>query len=317
MLRNDHIFMATTDNGPNECAARRLIASEISTIPNVYYFDQSCLEHSPHLVVIGSLNLADELLEHFGSSWRYWSSLAMFAHTARDVAKPLYQNYAARWGPLLAKQAVKAIFPRPIAQRWNRIHELERRIQDSDFLKLAVSLCEVLTSKWVDLSELPPGFCSESSDPAVFSGSGISTSSSVDVSEAWTTVASFVNSAPLKSKEIAGPKDRSEVEKAKAKGNGKHSQVESKTQDNSDAVKKPGAKPKPKPAEKTESESTVKVKAQQGPHAELSKDSCKDYSVKMGKWRAKTITAVSQVLWGLCIDTMNKCRSPLVHLSNF
>eukprot|EP00435_Cladocopium_sp_Y103_P049890 s1306_g15.t1 len=282
----EHIFMVTTDNGPNECAARRSIAAEISGLSNVYFFEQSCLEHGPHLVVMGSLNLADELLEMKGCSWKYWSSLAMFAHAARDVAKPLYQSYAARWGALLAKQSVKAIFPRPIAQRWGRIHELERRIQNADFLKLALCLCEVLTSKWVDCSELPDKFHSASA------GSDSCGSGSCN-GAAWEAVSAFAKKAVGKPKASAGGAGTGQVE-------GKEKQKKQKDE-----------------AAQSTSSCRPGKKQQQGPHTEISKDQTKEYSIRMGKWRAKTIVCVSDMMWGLCIDIMNRTRSPLIHISNF
>ena len=150
--------MTTTDKGSNEAKARRGILAETRDIPNLLYLDQDCLEHAPHLVVMGSLLLADRLLDLLdGPKFHYWSSLAMFAHTARDVAKPLYEKYCQRFGAQAGKKAVKCMFPRPVSQRWGRIHELERRIIDAGFSSLALCLRDVFAGKFVDSRELQEG----------------------------------------------------------------------------------------------------------------------------------------------------------------
>lgn len=145
--------MACTDKGSNEIAARRLIASEVADMPNIYFWDQDCLEHAPHLVVMSSLLQMDSLLEG-KVPWRYWSSLAMFSHTCRAQARDLYDCYCRLFGAQRAKETVKCMFPRPVSQRWVRIHELERRILNAGFAELAFCLAEILTNKWIDVDEL-------------------------------------------------------------------------------------------------------------------------------------------------------------------
>ena len=150
--------MNTTDKGSNEAYARRAILAETGGAPNVFFLDQDCLEHAPHLVVMGSLLLADRLLDLVDAPrFHYWASLAVFAHTARDVAKPLYEKYCERFGAQAGKEAVKCMFPRPVSQRWGRIHELERRIIDAGFLRLAACLQDVFAAKFVDGSGLQDG----------------------------------------------------------------------------------------------------------------------------------------------------------------
>ena len=134
--------MATTDRGSNEVTARRLIAAEVSEYENVYYFEQDCLEHSPHLVVMSGLLLVDKLLAST-ATWKYWSSLAMCSYTCRDQARALYDCYCDRFGAMKGKEAVKSIFPRPVCQRWGRIDELEKRIIKAGFSQLATCLADI------------------------------------------------------------------------------------------------------------------------------------------------------------------------------
>ena len=132
---------------------RKICLSDSKDIDNCLYLDCDCLEHAPHLIVASSLLFADELLKQYGKSWRYWRSLAVFANTAREVAGPLYQSYCQNFGALAAR-SVKAVFPKPMSQRWNRVSELENRMLRAGFLELAVCLADVLASKFIDASEL-------------------------------------------------------------------------------------------------------------------------------------------------------------------
>ena len=115
--------------------------------------DCDCMEHTPHLVVVSSLLLADDMLRAHQKNWKYWSSLAVFANTAREVAGSLYDSYSAHFGFVEAK-AVKTIMPRAVSQRWNRIHELENRVLKAGCFQLAVCLADVLARKDIDSSEL-------------------------------------------------------------------------------------------------------------------------------------------------------------------
>ena len=59
-----------------------------------------------------------------------------------------------KFGYVCPYETVKKLFPKPIAQRWGRISELEKRILSAEQWKLAISVSEVLVHKWIDMSEL-------------------------------------------------------------------------------------------------------------------------------------------------------------------
>ena len=185
----DHIFLVTTDGGPNEQQFRKLSAAVMHS-PNVFFLQQDCLKRSPHLVVMSSLLLVDALLEKF-ANWKFWSSLAMFAHTCRDQARSLYEVYSSRYGASEAKNTVKTLFPRPASQSWGRIHDLEKRIMNAGFQQLAICVSNILTRKWIDLDEIQKG-------------TPVSTDSS------WADVAGYVEAAiqtARKSSQATGTKD--------------------------------------------------------------------------------------------------------------
>lgn len=256
----DHIFMVTTDGGPNEQQSRKLSAAEVMDIPNVYFLQQDCLEHSPHLVVMSSLLLVDELLEKF-ANWKYWSSLAMFAHTCRDQARSLYEVYSSRYGASEAKNTVKTLFPRPVSQRWGRIHDLEKRIMNAGFQQLAICVSNILTRKWIDFDEIQKG-------------TPVSTDSS------WADVAGYVEAAIQSARK--SPPQETDTKDCKTRGTTKTA-VDSKN-------KTPN---------------------------ELSVEQTKEYTLKIGRWRARTLQTLGDQLWGMVIKVMHHSRSPLIHISNF
>ena len=151
-----HVYLCTTDQGSNEAWGRRAILYDVKDDKTTFFFDSDCLEHGPHLIVMSSLLLADSMLTTIGRPWKYWKSLATFSYTTRDVAKRLYDTWVDRFGAQNAKRCVKSLFPKPVSQRWGRVHELEERIMKAGFLNLALCLAEILTSKFVDLQEVVP-----------------------------------------------------------------------------------------------------------------------------------------------------------------
>lgn len=159
MTRSGHLidiaFLVTSDQGSNEKFARKAILNEASHVEECLclYLEADCFEHSPHLIVASSLMLADQLLETYQCDWQYWGSLAIFANTVREVSLPFYQSYCSQFGTLEGRK-VKAIFPKPVSQRWNRIHELESRLLGAGFYQIAVCLADVLASKAIDAKEL-------------------------------------------------------------------------------------------------------------------------------------------------------------------
>ena len=168
----------------------------------------------------------------------------MFAHTARDVAKPLFESYSSRFGAQAAKEAVKCLFPRPVSQRWDRIHELEKRIIDAGFVRLAQCLADVFQRKFVDHSE-----CKD------LEATGASTAAAA-----------------------AGAASRSQSDK-------EHAQA---------AAGNAAATPN-----------------------ELSVEQTRGYTLQMGRWRAKTLRAVADRLWGKTILVMYHARCPIIHLTSF
>lgn len=242
--------MVCTDRGSNEVNGRRLVSAEISQFPNIYFFEQDCLEHAPHLVVMSSLLLMDHLLDG-KVQWRYWSSLAMLSHTCRSQAKELYECYCKRFGAKRGKDTVQTLLPRPVSQRWGRIHELERRIIMAGLSELAICLADILTSKWIDVGELR-----NFSDQSLDNGN-------------WEAVRCI----------------REALQRTQ-----KSNSQELKKIDDHSKLNTPN---------------------------ELSVEQTKAYSLKMGKWRAQTLNAVSDESWGHIVRVMRECRAPLIHISHF
>ena len=122
--------MTTSDRGSNEVASRNIIQAFISMhlgLAPVFYAGSDCCEHQGHLITLSSMKLIDMELQGI-RSWRYFSSLAVFSHTLRGLAKKVYHEWCAQHGHLSAQESVYHLFPRCQAGRWNSTDATEKRI---------------------------------------------------------------------------------------------------------------------------------------------------------------------------------------------
>ena len=88
-----------------------LMSTTDADIPWLFFLPANCLEHGADLGVLGSLKLADKLLDEHGKAWRYFSSMAMIANTCRDLCQSLFSSWRALFDPS-AVACVTALFPR-------------------------------------------------------------------------------------------------------------------------------------------------------------------------------------------------------------
>ena len=136
-------MMGTTDRGPNELAAKKMIQCAVKDLPSFFYLPGSCYEHASHLGVLGALKLADRLLETHGRSWRYFSSVAMITNTLRDQSPALFAAWRVLFGDSDAMTNVRALFPRCIAERWGSVAETERRLLQAGVPRIAKAVRHV------------------------------------------------------------------------------------------------------------------------------------------------------------------------------
>ena len=124
-------YVTTTDRGPNEVSARNIIqtyvASRLGLAP-VYFASSDCFEHLAHLITLGSMSMIDEELKQLGRGWRYFSSLAVFSHTVRGLAKRVFHEWCKQHGPTSGMKFVHKLFPRCDSGRWNSTNDTELRI---------------------------------------------------------------------------------------------------------------------------------------------------------------------------------------------
>ena len=151
-----HVFMCTTDGGANEIACRKLVATLTQGVPNVLFLENTCMEHSHHLISMGSLQLVDQLLNMFaGRSWKYYSSLAIFTNVARSVSRPLYHSWCEHFDAVSGASYVKRMFPRCCSTRWGSISATEERILQAGCQRLKTALTLAFDTK-KNLVQLQP-----------------------------------------------------------------------------------------------------------------------------------------------------------------
>ena len=96
-----------------------------------------CFEHAAHLVTLGSLKVADQLLQgHFHSQgrqkqqcWKYFSSLATTSITIRDSNKEFFKVWCDIHGDESGVKLAKTLRPKCLAGRWNSCNDVESRMR--------------------------------------------------------------------------------------------------------------------------------------------------------------------------------------------
>ncbi|CAK0893088.1 unnamed protein product, partial [Prorocentrum cordatum] len=104
--------LTTTDQGSGQIKARRIIAILTAPMPNVIFFDHSCLERVVHLIIGQALKLADRFLKEWARSLRCYSTVAICANVWRDAARPIYLWWIDACGPTDAKARASKLCPK-------------------------------------------------------------------------------------------------------------------------------------------------------------------------------------------------------------
>ena len=141
-----HWYLATTDAGPNEIGARKIIHADTKDTPNVLFVDTTCLEHSQHLVALSCLKAADRCLKKF-RDWSYYSSLATCSNVCRDVCKSLYRAWLERFGHQSANSHVRTLWPKACSGRLTGCDKPEARFLQCTQEKLSPLLHDLLRAK--------------------------------------------------------------------------------------------------------------------------------------------------------------------------
>ena len=143
--------MQVSDGGSNEVGSRNTWLFLLHLLPFVYYLDSDCFEHGVHLMVLGGLLLVDKHLAGH-RRWKYYSSLAIFANVARDVAADLFERWEGVHGSTSAREFVRKLFPKANSARWGAVHGLELRLRAAGLQRLHSVLLFVLCQKLIQQS---------------------------------------------------------------------------------------------------------------------------------------------------------------------
>lgn len=139
-----HWFLCTTDAGPNECGARKILAADVADQPNTFFADFTCLEHSQHLVSLSCLKAADRCLAKH-REWSYYASLATCSNVCRSLCKAIFDAWAQRHGYRSAKDDCRQLWPKASSGRWSGCDKPEHRFLQTGMDKLAPIMMDVLS----------------------------------------------------------------------------------------------------------------------------------------------------------------------------
>lgn len=127
-----HIFMNTSDNGPDQQAVRNGIHTMFSTrndLSFALFFAPLCLKHQFHLISQGQLKLIDDIVGgklDFPArcQWKYYTSVATLSHTWRGHLSKLRDKWIQQHAKDPEFAGMRASFKLPplaISGRWASI----------------------------------------------------------------------------------------------------------------------------------------------------------------------------------------------------
>jgi hypothetical protein len=90
--------------------------------------DVSCLHHSNALIAKTVLLRADACLRRMGSTFKYYSSLAMLVHLVRDLSRNIFCEAQRRHGDEVAIASFRRLLPKCIAGRWGSVMNVQDEI---------------------------------------------------------------------------------------------------------------------------------------------------------------------------------------------
>ena len=120
------VWLYTSDRGPDQTAVRKLMHYEIAEIPNVLFFDFDCTEHALHLVIKGSVQLADKCLMSAGKGFKYFPALTKITQCWRDSAQEMRDTWVTMFGEEAARKHASTLAPQCVAGRWGSIYATEK-----------------------------------------------------------------------------------------------------------------------------------------------------------------------------------------------
>ena len=122
------IFMLTSDQGPDEIKAKKIILAEICDVDEVQVWLINCLIHNPHLIVKSGLAICDDILTSTTLRCKYFGSLAKIVNVWRDAGRDVSETWAREFGPVVAKKVAGTLPPRCLSGRWGSVFATEVRI---------------------------------------------------------------------------------------------------------------------------------------------------------------------------------------------
>lgn len=124
-----HIYLITTDRGPNEVLGRKMWETLTREASSVLLFSSDCMEHAVHLLVLSGLKAIDDLLKRRGKPYKLFASLATCSNCLRDQSKQFYETWCDLHGDLSGSKCARKLWPKAIGGRWNSIHEVTTRMK--------------------------------------------------------------------------------------------------------------------------------------------------------------------------------------------
>ena len=142
-------FIATTDAGQDQVAAKDMIAKEISPVLCLLFFSSvNCHEHQAHLIAKDNLKMMQTVCDTLCSEAEvetvlYFSSLATIINTSRCNLRAIHMKWTELRGPASSMLHASKQPPKCLSGRWGTIDDTERFLLERPWADRVVVLEKV------------------------------------------------------------------------------------------------------------------------------------------------------------------------------
>ena len=125
------LWCFTSDGGPEVKKFKRILKHMLKDHPMDIAVNTDCFLHADELQVQTGMKSADRWLAYNALGFKYFSTLAMAMHSWRDNQRPMYIICCFLYGAEWANEFALKKPPKPISQRWGRVEEVEKLLDEA------------------------------------------------------------------------------------------------------------------------------------------------------------------------------------------
>ena len=124
-----HILCSTSDCGPDQVGARKLVNAIVLDAKRILFITVNCFKHQLHLAVKTGLSIADQFLDNIQRGWQYYASLAKLVNCWRENVSSMYSTCKDMYSLELARACCNKLPQWCLSGRLGSVSETDAALQ--------------------------------------------------------------------------------------------------------------------------------------------------------------------------------------------